>query len=380
MTDDSDPPLSTSSVLDTTTQAIDVFLASRQDNGSIAGIGYWQVANGYTAMILHELWSHTSNFVGVIRESLEAVESAQPGFINEFNDDSMWWAIANLELFKVTHEATYLDCAYNIWAYVKQYRLDKGEVIFRDMDMEGAVYWTSRDNETQLNTITTGLFAELSARLSAFSTGPDSHGAREEMISLAQGSLAWILRCRFDAKRKIVLDTIDYGGQGEVKDWTFTYTTGQTIAASIAIHEALMTSNLVDGSDLLALACDLAQSAMQRHYNPSWVDLDRTLSSAEYPGRDNSPWDNNDAVGFKSILLRSLAKLLCILEDAYGEVDQEDNLQSTLRAFIRQQFASLTSRNTNGHGQYGAFWAGPFEAPTSHNQLAVLDAMAAVHV
>ncbi|RMZ84392.1 hypothetical protein DV738_g631, partial [Chaetothyriales sp. CBS 135597] len=325
MTDDSGCPISTVDVdvdnnnapeLDITRQAIEVFLAARNDNGSIAGIGYWQVANGYTAIVLHELWSVAQkqqtpaptpspslpNFVSVVQESFEQIESTQPGFINEYNDDSMWWAMANLELFTLTNEAVYLEAAYRIWSHVKQYRLSKGEVIFRGMDMEGAVYWTTRDNETQLNTITTGLFAELSARLAGFCTGPDYDTAREQddMISLAQGSLAWILRCRFDPQRNL-------------KDWTFTYTTGQTIAASVAIHKALVASPSRGGegkdADFLALACDLAQSAMHRHHDPAWVDLDGTLSSAEYPGQDNSPWDNNDAVGFKSILLRSLAKL-----------------------------------------------------------------------
>ncbi|RMZ90282.1 hypothetical protein DV736_g2485, partial [Chaetothyriales sp. CBS 134916] len=366
-----DEPVTTSdqvdSRLDITTQAVNVFLASQKDDGTIAGIGYWQIGNGYSAMILHELWSQTASFVSLIRNSVKAIESTHPGFINEYNDDSMWWAMANLELFKLTNDAAYLECAHNIWSHVKQYRLSKGEIFFHGMDMEGAVHWTSRDNETQLNTITTGLFAELSARLSSYCSGDDS----KNMTSLAKGSLSWIRRCRFDQQHYVVLDTIDYG-TGEEKNWTFTYTTGQTIAASTAIYETLISSRENGGSsDFLELACDLALSAM---HHPSWVGQDGTLSATEYPGQ-NSPWDNNDAVGFKSILLRSLTKLLCTLKA--NQLDS--NLQSALRGFIQRQFNSLTTRNTNGQGQYGPIWAGPFQAPTSHSQLAVLDAMAAVH-
>ncbi|RMZ77379.1 hypothetical protein DV737_g4394, partial [Chaetothyriales sp. CBS 132003] len=396
MTDD-DPAITSDQVdsrLHVTTQAINVFLASQKNDGTIAGIGYWQTGNGYTAMILHELWSQTASFVSRIRNSVKAIESTQPGFINEYNDDSMWWAMANLELFRLTNDATYLECMHNIWSHVKQYRLSKGEVFFHGIDMEGAVHWTSKDNETQLNTITTGLFAELSARLSSYYSGDDS----KNMIALAEGSLSWIRRCRFDPEQYVVLDTIDYGTGEEVsspqcglthtiralhpclhspnelgqKNWTFTYTTGQTIAASVAIYETLLGSQDNAGvSDFLTLACDLALSAI---HHPSWVDPDGTLGATEYPGQ-NSPWDNNDAVGFKSILLRSLTKLLCTLEAH----QLDSNLQSALRGFIQQQFSSLTTRDTNGQGQYGPFWAGPFQAPTSHSQLAVLDAMAAVH-
>ena len=156
------------------------------------------------------------------------------------------------------------------------------------------------------------------------------------------------------------------------KDWTFTYTTGQALAAAVALFQ---TSEGYTSIEFVTLACDLAQHAMNRR---QWVDEEGTLTARdEYPGKDNKPpWQNNDAVGFKSVLVRSLAKLYRAIEK---EQLAQGNLQGVIRTFIYQQFDSLQTRNSNEEGQYGPYWAGPFTTPTSHSQLAVLDVMAAVY-
>jgi len=48
-----------------------------------------------------------------------------------------------------------------------------------------------------------------------------------------------------------------------------------------------------------------------------------------------------------------------------------------IETFVRWQFKSLTERDMNGKGQYGPWWNGPMDLPTSHSQMAVLDVMAA---
>ena len=108
-----------------------------------------------------------------------------------------------------------------------------------------------------------------------------------------------------------------------------------------------------------------------------WVEADGTLTESGTYGRDNhKAWQNDDSIGFKSILLRSLAKLYKLLK----EHDLNHDLQGALRRFIEKQFASLQQRDTNGNGQYGPWWNGPMDMPTSHSQLAALDVMAAIQL
>ncbi|KAG9627930.1 hypothetical protein KCU64_g18079, partial [Aureobasidium melanogenum] len=126
--------------------------------------------------------------------------------------------------------------------------------------------------------------------------------------------------------------------------------------------------------EYLALACNMARKAICRD---GWVEQDGTLTEHGAYGKGNhEPWKNDDAVGFKSVLLRSLAKLLKVLRDT----NQEPDLQRQLTEFIKKQFDSLQQRNTNGNNQYGPWWNGPMEIPTSHSQMAALDVMAAIHL
>ncbi|TIA45304.1 hypothetical protein D6C79_05754 [Aureobasidium pullulans] len=269
----------------------------------------------------------------------------------------------------------YVDNAVKIWQHVRRSMLSPGQAKVRDMDMAGAVMWTTRPNEDQVNAISTGLFSELSARL-ALLQKPGRETA--EMLDAAEKSFAWIERCRYRSNECIVLDTIKLKSQ-ECVDWTFTYCTGQAIAAATAIFATLSFGQ--QGSqcnkslhEYLSLACNMARKAICRN---GWVEKDGILTEAGAYGKGNhEPWKNDDAVGFKSVLLRSLAKLLKVLRDT----NQEPDLQHQLTEFIMKQFDSSQKNNTNGNNQYGPWWAGPMEMPTSHSQMAALDIMAAIHL
>ncbi|TIA30858.1 hypothetical protein D6C78_09310 [Aureobasidium pullulans] len=269
----------------------------------------------------------------------------------------------------------YVDNAVKIWQHVRRSMLSPGQAKVRDMDMAGAVMWTTRPNEDQVNAISTGLFSELSARLAMLQK---SGRETAEMLDAAEKSFAWIERCRYRSNECIVLDTIKLKSQ-ECVDWTFTYCTGQAIAAATAIFATLSFGQ--QGSqcnksphEYLSLACNMARKAICRN---GWVEKDGILTEHGVYGKGNhEPWKNDDAVGFKSVLLRSLAKLLKVLRDT----NQEPDLQHQLTEFIKKQFDSSQKNNTNGNNQYGPWWAGPMEMPTSHSQMAALDIMAAVHL
>jgi predicted alpha-1,6-mannanase (GH76 family) len=368
------------SILGITQTAIDVFLQSKRDDGLIQGLTYWQVANGYTAIALHDTWTNTTTFSDQLDELIGKVEANQPDCINDMNDDSMWWAICSLDMFELTHQPKYLNMSEAIWEHVSRYVIPHGKYVINGVDMEGGVMWSNKTAETQVNSITTGLYAELSARLSRFSQADDEH-SRRRFLSSAIHSFSWILRAMFDPDEYIVLDHIDLQSH-QTYNWTFTYTTGQTITASLAIYHAMRRDTGLDliqaqtAAAYLDLACTLASTAMTRG---AWVDGNGTLTEpGAYPGTGPSrkhAYENDDAVGFKAILLRSLARLYrVLLRDG-----SRPEMRTRLLAFITQQYQSLQDRDTNGKGQYGPWWDGPMDLPTSHSQLAALDVMAAIH-
>ncbi|EXJ85823.1 hypothetical protein A1O1_06192 [Capronia coronata CBS 617.96] len=369
--------LGAEALINTTQTAIDVFLASKQANGQISGLGYWQVANGYTAIALHDSWSQTTGNAEILHDLLVEVEANQTDCINDFNDDSSWWGIFLLEMYDLTQDTNHLSVAQNIWAHVHDYVIPPGQYVINGTDMEGGVKWSNKNNETQVNAITTGLFTELSARLALVQQDP---ARRREMLTDAIFGFFWILRCRYLSAQYVVLDHIDLQ-TGQCFDWTFTYNTGQAIAAAVAIYDAMkqtqtQPANSPGAGTYLDLACNMARAAMTRS---TWVDADGTLTErGAYPGtgpNSKQASENDDAVGFKGVLLRSLAKLYKILSRDRVYPD----LQTQLAGFVQWQFQSLQQRATNGRGQFGPWWAGPMDLPTSHSQLAALDVMAAIH-
>ena len=357
--------------LSITQAAVDVFLQSQKDDGLIGGISYWQTANGYTAIALHDTWSNTTSHSGILDDLIAKVEVNHTDLINGFNDDTMWWSMCSLELFDLDDEPGHLETAQTIWKHVNSYVIPKGKYIINGIDMKGGVIWSNNTNETQVNAITTGLYSELSARL-AVQTPDESE--KEKLISAATDSLSWIERALFDEDNYVVFDQIDLATH-QFYNWTFTYNTGQAIAASIAIYGAMQTENInqTQAQAYLDLACNMASHAMGRS---GWVDKKGTLTESGAYGPDNHRADkNDDAIGFKAVLLRSLAKLYKVLLKENSRPD----LQTQLVNFIKLQFQSLQGNDTNGKGQYGPWWDGPMDTPTSWSQMAALDVMAAIH-
>jgi predicted alpha-1,6-mannanase (GH76 family) len=362
------------SLLNTTQAAINVFLDLKRDDGLIKGITYWQVANGYTAIALHDIWCNASVYSETLGELIKKVKSNQTNFINEFNDDSIWWAMCLLELFSLNHEPRHLSVAQAIWKHVGRYVIPPQKYIINGVDMAGGVMWTSKPSETQVNAITTGLYAELSARLATLQPDEAEHA---KLLSSAMASFSWILRVLFDKDRFLVLDHIDLD-TGQTTNWTFTYTTGQAIRASVAIYSALK-ANLTsfhNAKYYLNLACTLARHAMAQ---PTWVNVNGTLTEeSAYPGtgpHKKRASENDDAVGFKAILLRHMAQLYTILVRDGVQRDMREKL----RDFIEWQYCRVRERDSDGEGRYGPWWDGPMDTPTGHSQMAVLDVMAAIH-
>ena len=126
----------------------------------------------------------------------------------------------------------------------------------------------------------------------------------------------------------------------------------------------------------LGLARNMVSHAMNRS---GWVDKNGTLTEPDvYPAtvpNKKTASQNDDAVGFKTILLRSLPKLYKVLLSDTSH----PNLQKQLVKFINHQYQSLQDIATNGKGQYGPWWDGAMDLPTSYSQLAALDVMAAIH-
>lgn len=354
-----------------TQRAINVYMLSKKQDGEMGGIGWWQTANGYTAMALHDLWSGEHCNYDALCTAIRQCEARHKNFINTFNDDTLWWAMLCVHMYNIKWDEWFHKQAQIIWKHVKHSVCERGEVFFQGRDMEGAVFWNIRPEYDQINAITTGLFAELSIRLALLvdSKSQNSDVSRDQYIEAAKCSLGWILRCRYRPREGLVLDNIRLR-DGKVNDWIFTYNTGVALGVCTLLFEAT-----AEG-DYMILARHMAMKAMTRK---RWVEDDGVLTEKGAYGRGtHDPWKPNDAIGFKSILIRHLRMLYNVVDQMHYPDPKSIILNDVIERFININFRSQLERNTNRRGQYGPWWAGPFECPTSHAQMAVLDVMAAV--
>ncbi|KAK4504858.1 hypothetical protein PRZ48_002821 [Zasmidium cellare] len=349
-----------------TQRSVDVYFMSKRPNGEMGGIGWWQSANGYTAIALHDLYASSKQNYEALSTALRDCEKGKSGFFNEFNDDTLWWGLCCLHVYEIGGDSWFLEKAKGVWRHVRDVGgvCRRGEAKFRGVDMEGAVYWKTDQDCEQINSISTGLFAELSVRLALVERRTSS---KRSLL----GSFFWRKDAsihEYRADDAIVLDNILLKQQ-IAQDWTFTYTTGVAIGVCALLYE------MTREDECLTLACTMATKAMTRS---SWVEDNGVLTEHGAYGKGNhEPSQNSDAVGFKAVLMRHLATLYGVVRRTACVERQACEMADLIKTFVNVNLQSQLERNTNGNGQYGPWWNGPFEMPTSHSQMAVLDVMAA---
>ena len=103
-----------------TQRAIDIYMMSQQPNGEMGGIGWWQTANGYTAIALHDIYSRSNHNYQRTADAVKKCEGHRKGLINEFNDDTLWWAMCCLDLYTLGGDPWFLDKAKGIWEYMQR--------------------------------------------------------------------------------------------------------------------------------------------------------------------------------------------------------------------------------------------------------------------
>ena len=349
-------------------------------DGCIKGLYYWQAAHAYSAIILHDKWSgRAPSLKNTIWNQFVAVRGGTPFFMVQDSDDNLWWALALLD-FCTTYTDTrktsrHVSCrlAQKIAEHVKKSVVPPAKYTVQDHDMGGAVLKSNKTSEDETMSLTTGLYAELLARLAMLDI---SRPARQQHLNGALASF----NCLAD------VFTVDSGAGvtawaylkgNRMSETVYKQSTGQGISAAVAVVRYHWTVHKeYTKHPALNWACRLAREAMAR----SWWHNDAGVLTwvAEYPGgrsQEENALENRDAVGYKSILIRGLTKLYLALYE--GSFDQD--LQDEISAFVHTQYNALIDVDTDKHNRYGPWWGGPLSTPTAHSQYAVMDVMAAMH-
>lgn len=194
-----------------------------------------------------------------------------PTFANNYNDDIGWWAKASIRAYELTGDPRYLDRSEDLF-----------DGIWAEWDTTyGGGIWWRKDPHDQKNVATNAPAAITATQLYQATSDP-------AYLTKAQQLFDWVDdRLQVDGH---VYDHLEGPGSGTLVKWDFTYNSGNYIGAAMALYEATDDATYLDKA---IAAADWTTTFLTNGgtFNDEGID---------------------DGAGFKTILIRHLARLATV--------------------------------------------------------------------
>lgn len=302
------------------------------DTGLFRGTGWWNSANGISALTRVSRDLHTTEFDPLFQNTFVAAQHKNHGFLNEFYDDEGWWALAWLDVYELRGGARYLEMS---------------ESIFADMSSGwsntcgGGIWW--KKNEHYKNAIANELFLSLAVRLAATTTGP----ARLYYLDWAEREERWFVNSGMINSQVLINDGLDDSCRNNQKT-TWSYNQGVILAGLSGL------GRLTRDRTALRLAGRIAHAA--------------SLQLVDTHGILHDPCEPNcgeDGVQFKGILIRNLVTL------------ERVSPSPEISKLLEGNAASVWENARTEDGQFSVDWAGPPRDSGTGSLISALDALTA---
>ena len=188
--------------------------------------GWWNSANALTAVIRYTQSTGDRSYAGVVENTFTKAQRGfvkaqrrKPGFINDFFDDNLWWALAWVAAGDLTGDERYRAAAQAIFAH---------SLIGWDDACGGGLWWNEKRDYK--NAITNELFLTLAALLAARIPG------RPEYRDWALREWEWLLGSGLIGPSGLVNDGLTAGCANN-GGTTWTYNQGVILGGLAALHE-----------------------------------------------------------------------------------------------------------------------------------------------
>jgi len=316
--------------------AVDALVRFYDQRGGVwPTTGWWNSGNALTALTNYMILSGDHRYVWVIENTFTKKQLAARGnFINDFTDDTGWWALAWISAYDLTGDTRYLQTAQRdvdfMWGN-------------HDDVCGGGLWWTV--NRGYKNAISNELFVQAAAELAQRLGDGGS-------VYLERAVAAWNW---FEASGMINDDLLVNDGLATSTcrnngDTTWTYNQGVLLGGLVALARATGDDNYLQRARELADASTTAES----------LHVDGVLTEpCEQSGCDvNGP-------SFKGIYVRNLGELNRALDD------------HPFSDYLVHQASTAHDNNRNQNNEYGLNWAGPIQDISGATQQSAVDLLVA---
>jgi predicted alpha-1,6-mannanase (GH76 family) len=296
--------------------------------------GWWNSANALTAVIGYSRVTGDRSYLGVIENTFTRARRRNAGFINEFFDDNLWWALAWVGARDLTGDARYLDAARAIFAH---------SLTGWDESCGGGLWWN--EERRYKNAVTNELFLALAARLAQ--RVPGSRDYRDWALR----EWEWLDGSGMIGPSGLVNDglTTACANNGGV---TWTYNQGVILGGLAALYE-------LTGDQGYLRQGEVTADATLGHLTDARGIL---VEPSESSGADG------DQTQFKGIFVRHLHEF------------SRHSGKPAYPAFILANADSVLAGAGNAAGQFGLRWAGPFDKADASRQSSALEVLIAAAV
>lgn len=304
--------------------------------------GWWNSANAITVLVNESRVLKIRRYLSAIDNTFENASAAEhtTNFLNNYDDDEGWWALAWVDAYDLTANPKYLIMAETIFADIA------GE--WETKTCGGGVWWNKKTGYK--NAIANELFLELAAALANRASSAEE---KQKYLDWAQREWAWFRDSGMINAQNLVNDGLDATNPNACANndgTTWSYNQGVILGGLVELYKADR------DPALLPEARAIAHATIAHLTDSNGILVDHSVSGG-------------DAPQFKGIFLRNLMALDAAAPDAQFKSFAEANADSIL---ARDQDAA-SDRGT----LWGALWQGPFDKADATRQTSALDALIA---
>ena len=296
--------------------------------------GWWNSANALTSLTNYMIGSGDHRYTWVVDNTYaKKINANQGNFINNYVDDTGWWALAWIRAYDLTGNRRYLTTAQR-----------DVDFMWRNHDdtCGGGLWWTT--SHGYKNAIANELYIQAAAQLSV--RLGDGGG---KYLANAVTVWEWFDSTGMITDEQLVQDGLGHANCGSTGT-IWTYNQGVVLGGLVDLAAATGDQSYLTRARMMA---DASTASDQ-------LQVDGVLTeSCEQNGCDiNGP-------SFKGIYVRNLGELNRVLED-HPYTD-----------YLEKQATTAHEHNRETDDEYGLHWAGPVEHVSAASQQSAVDLLVA---